>query len=282
DKLPPFPFADVRRVIEGELGCRLEDAFAELDEVPVAAASVAQVHRGRLHDGTEVAVKVLRPDVRANALRDGAILMFWARVLELHPRAAHAELRSHLAHFIEGILQQTELSREVDNYHRFRANFEGFAGVEFPRVFEGQSGERVMTMEFIRGRKADELAPGEHPDLAPRLRRAFLKMLFEDGFLHADLHPGNFVVKDDGTVAIFDVGLVKELTEELLLYYIDFNKCLVMGDVKDTMLHLRTFHHYVEGTVDWEELERDMTVFSEAYRTKKAYELEISDMINDV
>lgn len=282
DKLPPFGFSEVRAVIESELGRPLDDAFAELDEVPVAAASVAQVHRGRLHDGTEVAVKVLRPDVRANALRDGAILTFWARVLELHPRAAHAQLQNHLEHFVEGILQQTELSREVAHYAKFRANFEGYEGVEFPRVFEELSGERVMTMEFVRGRKVDELARGEFPELAGRLRRMFLKMLFEDGFLHADLHPGNLVVKEDGTVAIFDVGLCKELTEELLHYYIDFNKCLVMGDVNDTMHHLRTFHTYVEGTVDWLELEKDIEVFAESYRGRKASELEISDMINDV
>jgi ubiquinone biosynthesis protein len=282
DKLAPFPFAAVRGVIESELGCRLEDAFAELDEVPVAAASVAQVHRGRLHDGTEVAVKVLRPDVRDNALRDGAILTFWAKVLEVHPRAKHAELENHLAHFVEGILQQTELSREVAHYAKFRANFEGYEGVEFPRVFEALSGERVMTMEFVRGRKVDELERGEFPELAARLRRMFLKMLFEDGFLHADLHPGNLVVKEDGTVAIFDVGLCKELTEELLLYYIDFNKCLVMGGVEETMQHLRTFHRYVEGTVDWRELEKDITVFAGAFRAKKASELEISDMINEI
>ena len=282
DKLPPFAFSQVRGVIESELGCRLEDGFAQLDETPVAAASVAQVHRGELHDGREVAVKVLRPDVRQKAQRDGSILMFWARVLEVHPTAAHAELCNHLAHFIEGILQQTELSREVAHYHKFRENFEGYEGVRFPEVYDAFSGDRVMTMEFLRGHKVDAIDVAQHPDLPLRLRRLFLKMLFEDGFLHADLHPGNLVITEQGEICIFDVGLCKEMTEELLLYYIDFNMCLVMGDLSDLMKHVRTYHTYVEGTVDWDELERDMDVFTERFRKKKASELEISDLINEV
>lgn len=282
DRLPSFSFESTRTIVERELGGKLEDHFAEFDETPVAAASVAQVHRARLHEGAEVAVKVLRPDVRRKAQRDGSILTFWARLLELHPVAQHAELVNHLAHFIDGIVQQTDLSREVAHYAKFRENFEGVEGVRFPRVHEELSTQRVMTMEFIRGTKVDALAPGAHPDIPSRLRGVFLKMLFDDGFLHADLHPGNLVITDAGEIAMFDVGLCKELTEELLEYYIDFNKCLVMGDVQDTMHHLRTYHSYVEGSVDWEELEKDMTIFAVDYRAKSAAELEISDLINDV
>ncbi len=282
DRLPAFPFASVRAILESELGGPLDEHYAQVDEIPVAAASVAQVHRALLHDGTEVAIKVLRPDVRRKAQRDGAILTFWARVLEWHPIAAHAQLVDHLAHFIDGIVAQTDLSREVAHYAKFAANFEGFEGVRFPRVYPELSGARVMTMEFVRGTKVDALVPGQHPEIPARLRRAFLKMLFDDGFLHADLHPGNLVITDAGDIAIFDVGLCKELSEELLAYYIDFNKCLVMGSVDDTMQHLRKYHQYVEGAVDWVELERDMTVFSDNYRTKNAAEMEISDLIHDV
>lgn len=278
DKLPAFPNA--RAVIEQELGRPVTELFATFDETPIAAASVAQVHHATLVDGTEVAVKVLRPDVRARAQGDGEILLFYARLLMLlDERAAHAELAEHLEHFIAGILEQTDLRIEAANYEKFRKNFRRVKKVRFPKVFPELSGERVMTMEFVRGEKIRPDHKDRFPDLPARLREAFLKMSFEDGFLHADLHPGNFVIQDDGTIAIFDVGLTKQLSEESLAYYIDFNRCLVMGDAGDYMRHIREYHAYMAGTVDWEELEADVRALSELWRSKNAAELELGNLI---
>lgn len=287
DRLPAFP--DARRAVERELGAPMGELFREFDDVPIAAASVAQVHRAVLRasgpeDGTEVAVKVLRPDVRAKAERDGRILRFFARGLELiSGRARHAELADHLQHFIDGIVEQTDLRIEARNYERFRQNFRKVKKVRFPKVFPERSGARVMTMEFVRGEKVDAIPREELPEgFARHLREVFLKMCFDDGFLHADLHPGNFIVSEDGTLTIFDVGLVKELSEELLEYYIDFNRCLVMGDVEDFMHHMRKYHSYVEGTVDWAELEKDVASFNEEWRTRSTRELEFGQLIDKV
>lgn len=281
DRLPPFHGAAT--VIRADLGAKYDEAFAELDDEPVAAASVAQVHHGVLTDGTEVAVKVLRPDVRVLCERDGQILRFWARVAELlNDRAAHAELALHLEHFMHGILEQTDLRIEARNYERFRKNFRRVKKIRFPKVFHELSSERVLVMEFVRGHKVDQIDRAAHPELPRRLRETFLKMSFDDGFLHADLHPGNFVVQDDGTVVIFDVGLAKALSEELLEHYIDFNRCLAMGDVEDFMNHLRRFHHYVEGTVDWAELEEDVRRFHTDFRSRSARELEFGQLIDSV
>ena len=281
DQLPAF--AGARGIIERELGRPIEELFSEFDEEPIAAASVAQVHHGVLEDGTEVAVKVLRPDVRARAEGDAEILLFFARTLmRLDGRAEHAELEGHLRHFVDGILEQTDLRIEAANYEKFRKNFKRVKKVRFPKVFPELSGERVMTMEFVRGEKISASLKDRFPDLASRLREVFLKMCFDDGLLHADLHPGNFLVAADGTITIFDVGLTKELGEELLVHYIDFNRCLVMGNVNDFMTHLRRFHSYVEGTVDWAELEADMVRFNEEYRQRSAAQLEFGDLINRI
>ena len=281
DRLPPFPGA--RAAIEASLGPEAMAQFAELDEVPIAAASVAQVHRGVLVDGTEVAIKVLRPNVRELARGDGEVLLFFARLLErLSERAQHAELVLHLEAFLEGILEQTDLRIEAQNYQRFQKNFKRKKKVRFPTVFPELSTESVLTMTFVRGKKVDEIDRHAFPELPTLLRETFLKMSFDDGFLHADLHPGNFLVQEDGGVVIFDVGLTKTLTEEHLEYYIDFNRCLAMGTVEDFMRHIRRFHSYVEGSVHWEELERDMTDFHREFHSRPAKELEFGLLIERV
>ncbi len=285
DKLPPFSVADARARIEAELGRPVDDVFSDLDDAPLAAASVAQVHRGRLRaSGAEVAVNVLRPDVRQKTERDGAILMAFARfAMRVSEIARHADLSGHAQHFLDGVLAQTDLTREAENYERFRANFAEVPHIRFPHVYAEASGRTVMTMDLMRGRKVDALRPEDDtPAIARRLRRAFLKMLFEDGFLHADLHPGNMLVDDDGNVAIFDVGLATALTDEMLTYYIDFNKCLVLGTAPDFVQHLRTYHSYVEGQVDWDELTADVEVMVAQFRGKSASEIEFGQMIERV
>jgi len=241
---------------------------------------VAQVHRAHLRDGTEVAVKVLRPDVRERVQRDAAILLAGARVLELVPGAKASEPREHLAHLVQGIIDQTDLRIEADNYDRFRDNFASFEGVRFPRVYRAESGARVLTMEFLRGTKVDELGPGDHSLVIDRLRNALLKMLFEDGFVHADLHPGNFLITPEKEIAIFDVGLVKGLAEESLVQYIDWNRCLVMGTTDDYVRHLRTYYLRDREHVDWDSLTRDVEAFGAFFRGKTAAEIEARDMID--
>jgi len=284
DALPPFSGTTARGLIEDELGRPVEEVFAELDEAPIAAASVAQVHRGRLREpDVEVAVKVLRPDVRDKTERDGTILLFVANLaMRVSEVARHADLAGHVEEFLDGVLAQTDLRIEAENYERFRANFAEVDHIRFPRVYPDASGPTVMTMDFMRGVKVDQLGPrADTAKIARRLRRAFLKMLFDDGFLHADLHPGNLLVDEDGNVAIFDVGLAKGLTDEMLEYYIDFNKCLVLGTAPDFVQHLRTYHSYVEGTVDWDELKIDVEQMVGLFRGKSASELEFGTMIDE-
>jgi len=279
DRLPPFPTDDARRIVEQDLGAPVEKRFATFD-APVAAGSVAQVHRAQLHDGTEVAVKILRPDVHAEVERDAAILLGWARLLELVPSVRASAPREHLAHFVRGIVDQTDLRLEAANYATFRKNFASFEGVRFPRVYEDLSGPRVLTMEYVRGRKVDALGPGNHDVVVDRLRNALLKMLFEDGFVHADMHPGNFVVTDAREIAIFDVGLVKGLSEEALVQYIDWNRCLVMGTTDDYVRHIRTYYVRDRDDVRWDELTRDVDDFAKSFRGKTAAEIEATDLIN--
>jgi ubiquinone biosynthesis protein len=285
DRLPPFSYRTVARTVEQELGRPIAAVFAEFDRQPVAAASVAQVHRARLTDGREVAVKVLRPGVRRQVERDQTILIGLARVIALVLGWRRSDPVGHTRHFVEAIHDQTDLSLEAQNYARFRQNFAGQPVVAFPEVFPELCTSRVLVMEFVRGTKIDALPPSvdaaSRKRLAATLRTAMFHMCFEHGFVHADLHPGNMVVRDDGQLVLFDVGLAKLLHEDVLIQFIDMSKCIAMGTPDDLVGHLKRFHTYM-ADVDWVALRVDVEAFATKFRGQDNARLEYGELFGQM
>ncbi len=279
DRLPAF--AAAQGCIERALGGPLAAHFAEFDSVPIAAASVAQVHRGRLHSGEEVAVKVLRPGLREQVASDASLLLFGARLAAWVPVLGRSNPVGHVAEFIGGITEQTDLRREAANYAAFARCFEGFAGVKFPRVHAILSSESVMTMEFIRGTKPDALPERLRAPIALILQQAFFKMCFVDGLIHADLHPGNLLVSEAGELVIFDVGLAKHLGDEVLTHFVDFIKCLVMGTPADFVAYIARFHPYI-ALSEHAIIASDFSRIISRFRDRPFEELELGALANDV
>ena len=218
DKVEPFPFADVERIIEEEIGVRLSKGFESFDQTPLAAASLGQVHRAALRDGRAVAVKVQRPGIRDRVIEDLDAMEDIAGLLDRHTTAGRQFAFVEMVHqFRRTLFQELDYRREAGNLVRIADNLAEFTRIVVPRPIDDYTSARVLTMEFIRGRKITTLNPivrqefdGE--ELARELFRAYLHQIIIDGFFHADPHPGNVFLTDDGRIALLDLGMVSRLT----------------------------------------------------------------------
>ncbi len=213
DDVGPFPFSQVVRTIEEDLHRPINELFAEFAPVPLASASVAQVHKARLPDGRVVAVKVRRPNLVELCTFDLAVMRMVTNLLSKLPPLEPLEPKFAVEEFGRAVFAQLDFGIEARNNQRFRDNFRNQQAVIFPEVFTELSSERILCMSFIEGTKI--LAVGQTRSDPKRMARlgmqALMKMIFEDGFVHADLHPGNIFITTDDRVALLDLGLVGEL-----------------------------------------------------------------------
>jgi len=221
DQVSPFEFDEVERIVSTDLGVRLSKAFTEFDEKPLSAASIAQVHRAVLQNGKTVAVKVQRPKIRQMILTDMEVIRYLAELLDGHTRTREEHRYGRLAEdFRRTILRELDFTREARNLQRFGENLKEFPNIQVPQPFDDYTGQRVLTMEYIKGTHISGLRPfpdssSDRERLAEEIFRAYLKQIIIDGFFHADPHPGNVLVTYDGKIAMLDVGIVGYVSEDL-------------------------------------------------------------------
>jgi predicted unusual protein kinase regulating ubiquinone biosynthesis (AarF/ABC1/UbiB family) len=221
DSVPAFPNRQAMDIIEEELGRPVKEIFAQIGEMPVASASLGQVYRATLHTGEEVAVKVQRPNLAEAVAFDLELLRWIGRFLVRHPRLLPGtDWLGAVDEFERVIYEEMDYRREAANSEEFKHNFRDWRDIHVPRIFRDYSTEHLLVMEFVTGTKVTELATLENAGHSPRrinelIYRSYFKQLFEDGFFHADPHPGNLLVMRDGRLAIFDFGMVGRITDDL-------------------------------------------------------------------
>ena len=227
DQVPPFPNEIAFARIEKELGRKINEIYKEFEIQPVAAASLGQVYRARLHTGEEVAVKVQRPNLEATIKGDLDILSKVANFAERFPQLnENADWTGMLREFNQTIHEEMDYAAEGRNAERFRENFQRWDNIHVPHIYWNATTSKVLTMEFIHGTKVTDLEEQERLGISPAkvnrlLIKTYLKQLLEDGFFHADPHPGNLLVMPDGRLAFFDFGMVGRITPELQSKMID-------------------------------------------------------------
>jgi len=217
DSIAPFPFADVERIVASELGVRLSKAFASFDESPLAAASLGQIHRAQMRDGRSVAVKVQRPDVRERMAGDLEVLDEIAGLLDKHTELGERyELSKLAAELRRTLMEELDYTQEARHLTTLGENLKDFSRLVVPRPVPDYTTSRVLTMDYVGGTKITSLSPIVLIDidrraLATELFRGYLKQFLDDGFFHADPHPGNILLTDDGRIALLDLGMVGRL-----------------------------------------------------------------------
>jgi ubiquinone biosynthesis protein len=270
DKVPSVGTEAIREQIEKEIGTTIEEAFARFDNEPMAAASIAQVHRGQLKSGEEVVFKVRRPGVQKVIETDLDILMGLAYLIENHiPAGELYDPTGLVKEFRRTVYREMDFAREGYTMDRFAANFDGDPTIYVPRVFWDFTCETVLTMEYVSGTKIShfELLQNQGlslTEIAAKGANAFLKQVFDYGLFHGDPHPGNLMVLENGTICMLDYGMVGRLSEELKIQLTELLLALLQRDV-DRIISQLLYAGELLDESNLKSLKRDLSEFIDDY-----------------
>lgn len=287
DQVPAFPTAEAFARIEKELGRTIREAYAEIDAEPIAAASLGQVYRARLHTGEEVAIKVQRPNLEEAISFDISVLRRITDFLNRIPQVSdNADWSGMLREFDETIHEEMDYVKEGHNADRFRESFKSWRVVHVPKIHWSHCTRRVLTMEFIRGTKVVDIEALKARNISAvkvnrLLIRTYLKQLLEDGFFHADPHPGNLLVMDNGRLAFFDFGMTGKITPHLQSQMIDAFFHVVAKDVPGLAQDLINLN-FLKPSVDPETVRPVIEGLFQHYLNLKLGEVNFKELTYDL
>lgn len=272
--LPVVPFDVLLDVVERDLGRPTDAMFAWIDPEPLGSASIAQIHRATTREGDPVVIKVVKPGIRETLQRDASLLRILGAVLQwFFPRYQPQRI---IREFVTYTLREVDLKREAENARTFAANFADLPDVVFPEVYPEYSGPGVLCMEFMDGLRPDSAAARALPKkdrdrLVDLGAAAIIRMIYRDGFFHADLHPGNLLILPGPKVGFIDLGMVGQLDNDLrrsLLYYY---YSLVTGDAENAARYLSGVAQ-AGGAGDPQGFRREVAETSKRWRRAATFE----------
>ncbi len=284
DRLDPFPAAAAHATIEAELGRRMDELFAAFDDVPVAAASIAQVHFARTLDGRDVAVKILRPGVEQAFAEDIALLDWLSRLaIRVMPRIRRLRPVEVVATLAATVAREMDLRLEAAAASEMAENFRDDPDLRVPAVDWSLTARRTMATERVDGIPIDErerlIAAGIDPDaVVAAAARVFFKMVFRDGFFHADMHPGNVFVAPDGALVAVDYGIVGRIDQPTRAYLADMLMGFLTGDYRAVAeVHFRA--GYVPADQDIDAFMQATRAIGEPIFGKKLAEISLARLL---
>jgi ubiquinone biosynthesis protein len=286
DDAPPISTETAQEIIESELSQSIDELFADFKREPLAAASIGQVHAAILHNGTEVVIKVRRPGVVDQVEEDLEILRNLAAAASRRWEfAKRYDLMGLVQEFAITLRGELDYLREGQNAEKFAVNFSGDSTVHIPRVYWETTTSRVLTLERIHGIKASDISALDEggidrTELAERGTNAILKMVFDDGFFHADPHPGNFFIEPDGRFGLIDFGMVGTVDEKTQDYLANLVLALTKQDY-DRLVQCILELDATNQRVDRHELKRDLEHLIKPYYGISLGNISLAPLINE-
>ncbi len=285
DKAAPMPFEKIKKRVETELSKNLEEVFKSFSEKPIASASMGQVHRAELVDGTKVVVKVQRMGIREIIDTDIDIVYFFANLAEKNIQSMRTFRPVEVVQELEEMLhKEINYLLEAKNAERIYMNFKSISWVKIPKTFPEFSTKRILTMEMIQGKRITKKgfkAEGiDNKKIATLIARAMIKQLFQDGFFQADPSPGNIFVIDNDTIAFVDFGAMGKISSTRRRLLMDMLVGVATNDA-DSVLRSLLEMSDIEGEIDKQALKRDIMGLLDYYHEEKptVYDIEIADNI---
>jgi ubiquinone biosynthesis protein len=286
DRVPSIPLEQLQEQIQKDLGYPLTEMFAEFSPIPIAAASIAQVHRGLLKSGEEVVIKVRRPGIKEVVETDLDILMGLAYLIERHlPTGDLLDPIKIVKEFRRTISREMDFAREGYTIDRFAANFADDPTMHVPHVFWDYTGESVLTMEFIDGIKVSDssrlASAGADPKIIARYGAdAFLKQVLVHGFFHGDPHPGNIFVLENNIICMLDFGMVGRLDETLKFQLVDLLMA-VLHRVVELFISQLIFSGELSDETRAKDLQRDLSEMIDDYYDLPLQEVNAGKLLAD-
>lgn len=287
DEVPPFSYAEAKEIIEAELGDNIETFFSSFGETPLASASIAQVHKAVLNDGTVVAVKVQRPGIKNIIEIDLEIMLHLATLMEKNIEEVSFQKPTRvIEEFARTIERELDFGTEAASMERVSAQFLDDRTIYIPKVYSDYSGTRVLTMDYVDGIKVSEVEKLEAAGLdlktiTFRGANFIMKQVFEFGFFHADPHPGNVFVLPDNVICILDFGMTGSVDKNTKALFVDILESIARKDAEQCARLMLKLGEYDEEP-DLRLLEKEIDDFMGKHLFKSLKEVDLARMLQDL